>query len=239
MKKLTGGVVHKTYLGKYKGEEVVIQYINPKFKVPSRNKVNNLVKMLKSKNIISANIIYQDKEKRIFEKLNGIFYDNFTTKQAIKALHFMVELQGVLGENEIKCFNQFYLVDDFSGKHKKDIVWGDLKANNILWQKGKPVGIIDYDTISKGKMMFDICTAIATWEKTTTMKFINEVITEYCISKKFLLDSLDRFILVRYKQLVNEMGGLGYFKKQNIKTYQSKIKKLNLLYEKSINWRDV
>ena len=103
--KSTFGNVHKTIILKDRVE----QTLNSKFKVPSKNSVNRLNRFLKNNGIETAQILEQTKKKRVMEKLEGDFYDNFNKEQRKKAIIFLRKLHNALKKyDKRKSLNQFY-----------------------------------------------------------------------------------------------------------------------------------
>lgn len=232
LKKLSGGLVHKTYFdGKH-----VIQFLNPKFPVPNKNTTNKLINVLRCHGILAADILYQDRSKRILEYLCGDFYEKFTEKQCLKAIKFVKRLHEAL--TEIKATSTFKPIHDFNPEGT-DTIYGDVKASNIEWKKGEPVGIVDYDTISKGDKLYDVFFAILLWQKTFQMTVAKKILKEYGNIPPNVSDLFRKFILIKIKEISTQSLGLGYFIPKSKKYYQKRISELNDIYEKSLNWRSI
>lgn len=240
MKKINGGSVNKTY----ENNTEIIQLLNQNFHPYPIDFVNTTNSILREYGIVTATVSKQTKKIRIFNKLDGEFYDYLTLSQSLKAAKFLAKLHTALNIAKIEPPTNFYLVDEYSTS-KNRILWGDLKTNNILWRKNEPVGIVDYDTISKGLLSFDVCTAMLMWQKEFSMLTAKKILEEYMCSIDMFDDMenyeicFKKFLLLKYKQFADEMTGLGYFKKLPFHFYKEKIKKLKKAYEESSNWRSV
>lgn len=229
--KLKQGNVHKTYIFRDK----VIQFLNPNFSVPHRRKVEKIIQLIRENGVLCPRILYQNKKKRVLEYLEGKFLDRFTVKQEKKAAKFLRKIHCILKQGKGITF--FQPVRDFL--QGEDIIWGDTKADNILWRNGEPVGIVDYDTITKGSFFYDVCMAMLMWPDRWSVKRAIGIAKAYGIQDKKISDIFRMYLLVKIKEISTHSVGLGYFSHRSRKYYQNRIKELNKIYEKSSNWRSV
>ncbi len=207
MKKSNNGNVHKTYILKH----VVIQKLNPDFWVPNITTTNKLVNLLKKHGIIAARVIKQTSKIRIFEKLDGEFYDKFTYNQAYLAIKFIKKVHKIINNS-----------------------WGDVNASNFLWHKGRIVGIIDYDTI--GRDQYDVVMAMVNWQSGFSNKYAKMIAKTYGL-KNGWINQMRQYILYSHKQWSDVYLGLDHIKKSK-KEVLRRIKRLNYQYEKSFSWKE-
>lgn len=207
--------------------------MNPKLKVPTKNQVNKLVDLLIDNDIIAARVIYQDKKKRILEKLEGDFFRPFSFGQCIKAAKFLKKLHKVLEQAE--PIGHFHFVRDFSNGDQ--MVWGDVNASNFLWRNDEVVGVVDYDSVMRGNIWVDVSMAIVNWQENFDFEQSKQIIAAYDISGNWV-EYVQKYILLCHKQYADVSFGMNHIKKS--RNYcLGRLKKLNKQYEKSIIWRSL
>jgi len=228
MKILRGGNVHKTYLDSGK----IRQILNPNYHIRPKEYTNKIVSLLKENGIVASVVLSQSKTERISEFLEGKFYDNFSEEQCIKAIRLIKKIHIALSsfdgakEHPIKDY-----------RYGNDIVFGDVKANNILWRNKEPVGIVDYDTVGTGYKLNDVFFGIILWQKNFNLNTATKILKEYGDYPLDFQELFGKFVLLKIKEISTQAMGLGYFKPKPKKYYINRIKQLNSIYDKSLNWR--
>jgi len=226
MKDISGNT-HKTIIN----GDLIHQTLNAKLRVPSKEQVNKLVDLLRKNNIEAASVIFQDKQTRISERLDGEFNKRFSHKQCLQAIKFLKKLHNVLKEAE--PIGSFHMVRDFGDG--ETMVWGDVNAGNFLWRNNKVVGIVDYDCVMQGNVWVDIAMAVVNWQKTFRYKQSKEIIDAYGIEGDWI-EYVQKYILITHKQYADVSFGLNHIKKSR-EYCEKRIINFNKQYEKSIIWR--
>lgn len=235
------GNVHKTYIR----TNDVIQKLNSIFIVPKKEDVNKIANYLKQAGLEVPIVIKQNRKQRILTKLRGNFYDKFNTELCISGMVFLSRLHKLLKDVEI--IRQFKPVSEFSQGMKLRTIWGDTNTSNFLVNinlinKREMVnGIVDYDTISLGSHSYDVFMALVSFPKNHTYKVWDTMLEaygcEHCKENKKSL--LQKYILIKIKEISTHGFGLGYFGSKPKKYYKQRIKELNNLYDKSLVWGSV
>lgn len=230
MLRIAMGSVHETF----EDNNRIVQVLNPLFPVPSMEETNALVDHLQKKKIAAAHVLEQTADRRVMTKLPGTFSFHFTLDEAVKAAKFMARLHVAIYDAPVA--SQFRPVTEFGmqGKHAAQPIWGDLNGGNIVWDKGEPVGVVDYDTVSYGDPWYDLATACVLWPDEFTLDYAKAIVQAYQEMMPIATDGvwghLRSYTLLIHKKLVDAYFGRSHLKKP--KPYlEERIGKLDRIYE--------
>jgi thiamine kinase-like enzyme len=226
---IDNGNTNITFITDYGGVKCIGQklaFVN--FTIPTMEFCNKLSDHLAKQGIITPKVYKQIKEYRIMEFLEGEFKNSFNEEEQVKAVKFLKKLHDVL--KDFSSPNPSYNLIKMMELPKEQTIWGDTKADNFLWRNGEIVGIVDYDTVCKSDVRFDVAQGVISWQNKFDYDRIMELVQLYGG-----LDNMEKvlryFLLVHHKKFTNHVLFGSYSKSRTQEYWLNRIHQINMAYD--------